>query len=62
METPQGIPHEGAVETDRTAEEMQGTEFLPFQAGIEAGTDMVMVGHISAPGLTGGGCGAGVNQ
>ena len=46
--------HEGAVETDRTAEEMQGTEFLPFQAGIEAGTDMVMVGHISAPGLTGG--------
>ena len=49
-----GDSHEGAVETDRTAEEMQGTEFLPFQAGIEAGTDMVMVGHISAPGLTGG--------
>ena len=41
-----GDSHEGAVETDRTAEEMQATEFLPFQAGIEAGTDMVMVGHI----------------
>ena len=49
-----GDSHEGAVETDRTAEEMQGTEFLPFQAGIDAGTAMVMVGHISAPALADG--------
>ncbi len=49
-----GDSHEGAVETGRTLEEMQAAEFLPFQAGIAAGVDMVMVGHISAPGLTGG--------
>ena len=35
-------------------EQMQSTEFLPFQAGMEAGVDMIMVGHISAPQLTGG--------
>ena len=45
-----GDSHEGSVKTDRTLEEMQAAEFLPFQAG----TDMVMVGHISAPGLTDG--------
>ena len=49
-----GDSHEGSVKTDRTLEEMQAAEFLPFQAGIDAGTDMVMVGHISAPGLTDG--------
>ncbi len=49
-----GDSHSGAVTTERTLEEMQAAEFLPFTAGIEAGVDMVMVGHISAPGLTGG--------
>ena len=49
-----GDSHEGQVETDRTLEEMQAVEFLPFTAGMEAGVDMVMVGHISAPGLTDG--------
>lgn len=46
--------HTGAAETLRTKEEMEAAEFLPFQAGIEAGVDMVMVGHVSAPELTGG--------
>lgn len=49
-----GDSHTGAAETTRTKEEMEGTEFLPFKAGIEAGADMVMVGHISAPELNGG--------
>ena len=49
-----GDSHDGQVETDRTLEEMQVAEFLPFTAGIEAGVNMVMVGHISAPGLTDG--------
>ncbi|MDE6777252.1 MAG: hypothetical protein K2J25_04865 [Oscillospiraceae bacterium] len=30
---------------ERTYEELKETEFLPFQAGIEAGADFVMVGH-----------------
>ena len=49
-----GDSHDGQVETDRTPEEMQAAEFLPFTAGIEADVNMVMVGHISAPGLTDG--------
>ncbi len=37
----------------RTLEEMRNAEFLPFQAGIDAGADFVMVAHMSAPNLTG---------
>lgn len=50
----EGDSHTGAAETKRKKEEMEAAEFLPFKAGIQAGTDMVMVGHISAPELTGG--------
>lgn len=49
-----GDSHTGAASTERTREEMEAAEFLPFIAGIEAGSDMVMVGHISAPALTDG--------
>ena len=49
-----GDSHDGQVETDRSFGQMREAEFLPFLAGIEAGADMVMAGHISAPGLTGG--------
>ncbi len=37
----------------RTLEEMRNAEFLPFQAGIDAGADFVMVAHMSAPNITG---------
>lgn len=41
-----GNTHEDAVaEIDRTYEELETTEFLPFRSGIEAGADFVMVGH-----------------
>ena len=49
-----GDSHTGAAQTDRTKEEMEAAEFLPFQSGIEAGADMIMVGHITAPNLTDG--------
>ena len=45
--------HDGRAVTNRTLEEMRQAEFLPFQAGIDAGAPMVMVGHLSAPELTG---------
>lgn len=45
--------HEGMATTDRTLEEFQANEFAVFQAGIDAGADMIMVGHLSAPALTG---------
>lgn len=39
--------HEGAAVVDKSLEELRTGEFLPFEAGIEAGVDMVMVGHIT---------------
>lgn len=45
--------HKGMATTKRTAEEFRANEFLSFKAGIEAGADFVMLGHLSAPGLTG---------
>ena len=38
--------HEGAVYVERTLEELRQEELVPFQAGIDAGTDIVMVGHL----------------
>lgn len=45
--------HTGLASTSRTAEQFRTEEFMVFQAGIDAGADMVMIGHISAPELTG---------
>ena len=45
--------HTGLASTSRTAEQFRAEEFTVFQAGIDAGADMVMIGHISAPELTG---------
>ena len=38
--------HYGAVYVERTLEELRDSELLPFQAGIDAGADAVMVGHL----------------
>lgn len=48
-----GDSHETIVTTNSSIEEMRANEFLPFQAGIDAKTDFIMVGHISAPLVTG---------
>lgn len=45
--------HEGMATTDRTEEEFRASEFAVFQNGIENGAQMIMVGHLSAPALTG---------
>lgn len=42
-----------AVSNERTLDELRKTEFLPFTAGIEAGADCVMAGHIMLPSVTG---------
>lgn len=44
---------DGMAVTERTLEEFRANEFKVYQAAIEAGTDMIMVGHLSAPALTG---------
>ncbi len=38
--------HSGLAHVNKTAEELENGELLPFKAGIVAGADMVMVGHL----------------
>ncbi len=45
--------HTGTAETLKTWEEITACEMIPFMAGIEAGTDFVMVAHIALPNVTG---------
>lgn len=49
----QGDSHEQSIYTDKTLDEMLEVELVPFKAGIEAGVPLVMVGHLSAPQVTG---------
>ena len=48
-----GDSHDGAVSTDTTLEELMAEELVPFQSAIDGGVNFVMVGHISAPNVTG---------
>lgn len=41
----------GRVELAKSMEEFRAADFVPFQAGIEAGADFVMVGHATAPAI-----------
>lgn len=44
--------HDGAVSTAKSWAELKECELLPFRAGIEAGADAVMAGHINTPNAT----------
>ena len=44
--------HSGAAIVTKSVEEMESAEFLPFISGIEAGADMVMVGHLTVNGVS----------
>ena len=48
-----GDTHDGLASTDRTLEQLRETELKPFAAGVEAGAQMIMVGHIAVPSITG---------
>lgn len=45
--------HDGLAYTERTVEEFRAEEFAVFKAGMDAGAEMIMVGHVSAEGLSG---------
>ncbi len=45
--------HYGYAFSDKTLEEIREVELLPFIAAIEKDVDMVMMGHISMPNITG---------
>ena len=42
-----GDTHKGFASSDRTLEELEACDFKPFQAAIEAGAPMIMVGHMT---------------
>lgn len=41
--------HTGVATVDKTLDELKSEELLPFESGITAGADMVMVGHMNIP-------------
>lgn len=45
--------HDGLVAIERTAEEMRAEELAVYKAGIEAGVQMIMLGHADVESLTG---------
>lgn len=45
--------HEGYAWTDRTLEELQTSELVPFEAAADAEVPFLMVSHISVPRVTG---------
>jgi beta-glucosidase-like glycosyl hydrolase len=46
--------HLGLPILHKTKAELQAEELLPFQYGIDRGVEMIMVGHLAVPALTGG--------
>lgn len=45
--------HKALAVTPKSWQELLACELVPFRAGVEAGADLVMAGHIAAPGVTG---------
>lgn len=45
--------HKGMAVSYRTSEELYKIEIPPFRAGIDAGSEFVMIGHFSVPNYTG---------
>lgn len=41
--------HYGEAETTKTIEQLYECELIPFEAGIRAGSPLIMVGHITVP-------------
>lgn len=50
-----GDTHEGYAYTDKSWEELKGSDVVPFWDSIAWGVEFVMVGHISLPQITGDG-------
>ena len=45
--------HTGSAVSYKTIDELRACELVPFQAGIDAGAEIVMAGHISFPNIIG---------
>lgn len=49
----EGDSHQISIYSHKTSDELAADELVPFQAAIEAGVPLVMVGHLSTPEATG---------
>ena len=49
----EGDSHNESIYSEKTADQMAEDEFLPFQAAMEAQVPFIMIGHLSAPNITG---------
>ena len=47
------LAQEGVTVSELTKEQLQEVDLLPFQAGVQADVDMIMVSHIAFPAITG---------
>ncbi len=45
--------HKALPIINKSLEQLRNTEFVPFKAGINAGAEFVMLGHIAVPSITG---------
>lgn len=45
--------HEGMATLEKSADDLRASEFIPFKSGIDAGVHLVMVSHVSIPGIIG---------
>lgn len=45
--------HEGYAYTDKSLDELMACELIPFQGAIDNGAEIIMIGHISLPNVTG---------
>lgn len=48
-----GDSHEGAITVEKTSDELETADLVPFRAAIEAHVPMIMVGHVSLPNMVG---------
>lgn len=48
-----GDSHEGAITIEKTSDDLEAVDLVPFRAAIEAGVPMIMVGHVSLPNVVG---------
>ncbi len=44
-----GDSHDDSITIEKTIDELQETDLVPFKAAIEAGVPMIMVGHLNLP-------------
>lgn len=48
-----GDSHEGAITIDKSADELDQVDLVPFKAAIEAQVPLIMVGHLNLPAIVG---------